>query len=99
MSSSNGAVVAVVKPVQRGVRNALPRERESLTHKFEMGGHEGYITVGLYPDGSPGEIFLAGFGKDGSFIQCMMGTWAKAMSNSLQYGQPLYKLVSNYLNM
>jgi ribonucleoside-diphosphate reductase alpha chain len=81
------------------VRVSLPRERESITHKFEIAGHEGYVTVGLYEDGSPGEIFLAGFGKDGSFIQCMMGCWAKSMSNSLQYGQPLHKLVTNYLDM
>lgn len=80
-------------------RRALPRERKSFTHKFEISGHEGYITVGLYDDGAPGEIFLNGFGKDGSFIQCMMGVWAKAMSNSLQYGQPLHKVVSNYLEM
>lgn len=99
MSSSNGGGAVVAEPAQRGVRQPLPVERQSLTHKFEMAGHEGYITVGLYPDGSPGEIFLNGFGKDGSFIQCMMGSWAKAMSNSLGYGQPLHKLVTNYLNM
>jgi ribonucleoside-diphosphate reductase alpha chain len=92
MSSSNGSSATVL-------RHSLPRERESLTHKFEIAGHEGYITVGLYEDGTPGELFLNGFGKDGSFIQCMMGVWAKAMSNSLQYGQPLHKLVSNYLDM
>lgn len=80
-------------------RVSLPAERESLTHKFEIASHEGYVHVGLYEDGSPGEIFLSGFGKDGSFIQCMMGCWAKAMSNSLQYGQPLHKLVTNYLDM
>jgi ribonucleoside-diphosphate reductase alpha chain len=80
-------------------RRALPRERQSITHKFEMAGHEGYVTVGLYDDGTPGEIFLAGFGKDGSFIQCMMGCWAKSMSASLQYGQPASKLVTNYLGM
>jgi ribonucleoside-diphosphate reductase alpha chain len=66
---------------------------------FEIAGHEGYVTVGLYEDGSPGELFLNGFGKDGSFIQCMMGCWAKSMSNALQYGQPLHKLVTNYLDM
>jgi ribonucleoside-diphosphate reductase alpha chain len=97
MSSSNGhtAVVAAPSPT----RSALSRERKSLTHKFEIAGHEGYVTVGLYEDGSPGELFLNGFGKDGSFIQCMMGCWAKSMSNALQYGQPLHKLVTNYLDM
>lgn len=92
MSFTNGTAVAAA-------RHALPRERQSLTHKFEIAGHEGYITVGVYEDGSPGEIFLAGFGKDGSFIQCMMSVWAKSLSNALQYGQPLHKLVTNYLDM
>jgi ribonucleoside-diphosphate reductase alpha chain len=95
MLSSNGtATIAAATS-----RNALSRERQSLTHKFEIAGHEGYVTVGLYEDGRPGEIFLAGFGKDGSFIQCMMGCWAKSMSNALQYGQPLAKLVTNYIDM
>jgi ribonucleoside-diphosphate reductase alpha chain len=98
MSSSNGAA-AVVAAVAAPPRSALPRERKSLTHRFEIAGHEGYVTVGLYEDGSPGELFLNGFGKDGSFIQCMMGCWAKSMSNALQYGQPLHKLVTNYLDM
>lgn len=89
--SANGTVAVM--------RHALPRERRSMTHKFEIAGHEGYVTVGIYEDGSVGELFLNGFGKDGSFIQCMMGVWAKAMSNSLQYGQPLHKLVTNYLDM
>jgi ribonucleoside-diphosphate reductase alpha chain len=80
-------------------RTSLPAERPSVTHKFVISGHEGYITVGLYTDGAPGEIFLRGFGKDGSFVQCMMNAWAKAMSNSLQYGQPVAKLVTNYLDM
>jgi ribonucleoside-diphosphate reductase alpha chain len=95
LHNGNGAVIA---PAETS-RSALSRERKSLTHKFEIAGHEGYITVGLYDDGRPGEVFLNGFGKDGSFIQCMMGCWAKSMSVSLQHGQPLYKLVSNYLEM
>jgi ribonucleoside-diphosphate reductase alpha chain len=102
MSSSNGSAVTLPRPASSptpGSRHALSRERESLTHKFEIAGHEGYITVGFYEDGKIGEIFLAGFGKDGSFIQCMMSVWAKAMSNSLQYGQPLYKLITNYMGM
>jgi ribonucleoside-diphosphate reductase alpha chain len=79
-------------------RSPLPRERESVTGKFTIAGHEGYVVVGLYADGAPGEIFLHGFGKDGSFTQCMMETWAKSMSNALQYGQPVLKLVTNYLD-
>lgn len=100
MPSSNGNGSVAVRPEREpGTRTPLPRERQSLTHKFEFGGHEGYVTVGFYPDGDVGEIFLNGFGKDGSFIQCMMGCWAKAMSNSLQYGQPLTKVITNYLGM
>lgn len=95
--SSNGT--ALGSEQSSSVREFMPRERKSLTHKFDLGGHEGYITVGFYEDGRPGEIFLNGFGKDGSFIQCMMGCWAKAMSNSLQHGQPIYKLITNYLEM
>jgi ribonucleoside-diphosphate reductase alpha chain len=98
-TNGNGSLPASVTPHPTTQRHSLPRERKSLTHKFEIAGHEGYITVGLYEDGTVGEIFLNGFGKDGSFIQCMMGVWAKAMSNSLQHGQPLYKLVTNYLEM
>lgn len=101
MSSTNGSTVLSngAKPPAAGVRSPLSRERKSLTHKFEIAGHEGYVTVGFYDNGQVGEIFLEGFGKDGSFIQCMMGCWAKSMSNSLQYGQPLVKLISNYLEM
>jgi ribonucleoside-diphosphate reductase alpha chain len=99
-SNGNGSIatreLAGPKP---GVRSVLARERKSLTHKFEIAGHEGYITTGFYEDGQIGEIFLEGFGKDGSFIQCMMGCWAKAMSNSLQYGQPLAKVITNYIDM
>jgi hypothetical protein len=62
MSSSNGAA-AVVAAVAAPPRSALPRERKSLTHRFEIAGHEGYVTVGLYEDGSPGELFLNGFAK------------------------------------
>ena len=82
---------------ERGVRRKLPVERRSLTHQFVVSGHQGYITVGLYDDGQPGEIFLRGFGTEGSFVQCMLDSWAKAISNSLQYGQPVVKVVTNYL--
>lgn len=98
-TNGNGSLTASTTRHTTTKREPLPRERKSLTHKFEIAGHEGYVTVGLYDDGSVGEIFLNGFGKDGSFIQCMMGCWGKAMSNSLQHGQPLHKLVTNYLEM
>jgi ribonucleoside-diphosphate reductase alpha chain len=94
--SANGTIADAVIVDRR----KLPRERQSITHKFEFGGCEGYLTVGLYEDGkTPGEFFLSGFGKDGSFIQCMMSIWAKSMSNALQYGQPLHKIITNYLDM
>lgn len=99
VSSSNGHKAAQENTPAPARRVGLPRERQSITHKFEIAGHEGYLTVGLYEDGTVGEVFLNGFGKDGSFIQCMMGCWGKALSNSLQHGQPLAKLVTNYLEM
>ena len=102
LANGNGKSVASresSESPQSANRACLPRERKSITHKFELAGHEGYVTVGLYDDGQVGEIFLNGFGKDGSFVQCMVGCWAKSMSNALQYGQPLHKLVTNYLNM
>lgn len=80
-------------------RRSMPSERPSITHKFQIGQHEGYVTAGLYEDGTLGEIFLWGFGKDGSFVQCMMGVWAKSMSNAIGYGQPVHKLVTNYLDV
>jgi ribonucleoside-diphosphate reductase alpha chain len=98
-TNGNGSHPANATPHVTTKRHALPRERKSMNHKFEIAGHEGYIIVGFYEDGTVGEIFLEGFGKDGSFIQCMMGCWAKAMSNSLQHGQPLHKLITNYLDM
>jgi ribonucleoside-diphosphate reductase alpha chain len=98
-TNGNGSRSASAESHVTTKRHALPRERKSVNHKFEIAGHEGYVIVGFYEDGSVGEIFLEGFGKDGSFIQCMMGCWAKAMSNSLQHGQPLHKLITNYLDM
>jgi ribonucleoside-diphosphate reductase alpha chain len=99
--STNGTVAAhaTSEPTAPATPRKLPRERKSLTHKFEISGHEGYIIAGLYDDGTVGEILLHGFGKDGSFIQSMMGCWGKAMSTSLQYGQPLHKVVTNNLDV
>ena len=62
------------------------RERQSLTHKFSIGGHEGYITVGMYQDGSVGEIFLTDIGKEGSTLRGMMNSFATAISIALQTG-------------
>ncbi len=77
----------------------MPRERESLTHKFSLGGHEGYITAGKYADGTVGEIFLTDIGKEGSTLRGMMNSFATAISISLQYGVPLETLVRKFAYM
>jgi ribonucleoside-diphosphate reductase alpha chain len=74
----------------------MPRERQSLTHKFSVGGHEGYITAGEYDDGTLGEIFLTDIGKEGSTIKGMMNAFATAISIGLQYGVPLETLVRKF---
>ena len=83
----------------RRQRNRLPRERESLTHKFSIAGHEGYITAGKYEDGSLGEIFLTDIGKDGSTLRGMMNAFATAISIGLQYGVPLETFVRKFSYM
>jgi ribonucleoside-diphosphate reductase alpha chain len=80
-------------------RNRMPRERESITHKFSIGGHEGYITAGKYEDGSVGEIFLTDIGKEGSTLRGMMNSFATAISIALQYGVPLETLVQKFSYM
>jgi ribonucleoside-diphosphate reductase alpha chain len=80
-------------------RRRMPRERQSLTHKFSLGGHEGYITAGLYEDGSVGEIFLTDIGKEGSTLRGMMNSFATAISIALQYGVPLETLVRKFSYM
>ncbi|HEX3519344.1 MAG TPA: vitamin B12-dependent ribonucleotide reductase [Solirubrobacteraceae bacterium] len=80
-------------------RKRMPRERQSITHKFSIGGHEGYITAGMYPDGSVGEIFLTDIGKEGSTLRGMMNSFATAISISLQYGVPLETLVQKFSYM
>ncbi len=72
----------------RAVRHKLKDERVSVTHKFNIGGHEGYIIVGLYPDGQPGEIFIK-MAKEGSTVSGLMDSFALAVSISLQHGVPL----------
>src|SRR3954470_819323 len=67
-------------------RRRMPRERQSITHKFSLGGHEGYITAGMYEDGTVGEIFLTDIGKEGSTLRGMMNSFATAISIALQYG-------------
>ena len=77
----------------------MPRERQSITHKFSLGGHEGYITAGMYEDGTVGEIFLTDIGKEGSTLRGMMNSFATAISISLQYGVPLETLVRKFAYM
>ena len=79
----------------RAVRHRLPEERASLTHKFSLGGHEGYITVGLYPSGEPGEIFIK-MAKEGSTVSGLMDSFATAISLSLQHGVPLKVLCEKF---
>ena len=76
-------------------RHRLPDERRSITHKFDIGGHEGYITVGLYEDGQPGELFLT-MAKEGSTISGFADAFAQAISYALQYGVPLQDLVDKF---
>jgi ribonucleoside-diphosphate reductase alpha chain len=80
-------------------RKRMPRTRQSITHKFSIAGHEGYITAGMYEDGSVGEIFLTDIGKEGSTLRGMMNSFATAISISLQYGVPLETLVEKFSHM
>jgi ribonucleoside-diphosphate reductase alpha chain len=79
-------------------RHRLPAERTAVTHKFEISGHEGYITVGLYPDGQPGEIFLK-MAKEGSTVSGLMDTLATSVSLALQYGVPLKDVVNKFAHV
>ncbi|MGD1090666.1 MAG: vitamin B12-dependent ribonucleotide reductase [Bryobacteraceae bacterium] len=81
--------------VYRPIRRKLPDERQSITHKFSIGGHEGYLTVGLYEDGSPGELFVT-MAKEGSTISGLMDSFATAISYALQYGVPLKFFVDKF---
>ncbi len=80
-------------------RRRMPRERQSITHKFSIGGHEGYITAGMYEDGTVGEIFLTDIGKEGSTLRGMMNSYATSISIALQYGVPLETLVQKFAYM
>jgi ribonucleoside-diphosphate reductase alpha chain len=89
------STAAQVRPL---VRRKLPDERNSLTHKFSVGGHEGYIHVGLYDTGEPGEIFIR-MAKEGSTISGLMDSFATAVSLALQHGVPLRLLVDKFSRM
>jgi ribonucleoside-diphosphate reductase alpha chain len=79
----------------RAVRHRLPDERLSITHKFNVGGHEGYLTVGLYKNGMPGELFIT-MAKEGSTVSGLMDSFACAVSISLQHGVPLKLLCEKF---
>jgi ribonucleoside-diphosphate reductase alpha chain len=85
----------VEKIVYQPKRRKLPEERQAVTHKFSIAGHEGYITVGLFEDGSPGEIFIT-MAKEGSTISGLMDNFATAISYGLQYGVPLKFYVDKF---
>lgn len=80
------------------LRKKLPEERKAITHKFDVGGHEGYITVGMYKDGKPGEIFLT-IAKEGSTISGVMDSFATAISIGLQYGVPLNTFIDKFAHV
>jgi len=82
-------------PAAKPKRERLPDTRQSLTHKFNVAGHEGYITVGLYDDGRPGELFIT-MAKEGSTVGGLMDCFGIAVSMSLQYGVPLEVLVNKF---
>ncbi|HUJ30479.1 MAG TPA: hypothetical protein VLY23_04315, partial [Candidatus Acidoferrum sp.] len=91
-----------VAPLQQDLfpgtkRRKLPAERNSITHKFSVGGHEGYLTVGKYDDGNPGEIFIK-MAKEGSTLSGIMDAFALSVSIALQYGVPLRALVDKFVN-
>ncbi|HYS05329.1 MAG TPA: LAGLIDADG family homing endonuclease [Candidatus Dormibacteraeota bacterium] len=85
----------VVEGQPRAVRRRLPDERRAITHKFSIAGHDGYVTVGMYEDGQPGEIFLV-MAKEGSVVSGLMDCFATAVSMALQYGVPLQVLVDKF---
>ena len=93
--TKGGMVGAVEGLIGQPVRRRLPDERQAITHKFEIGGHEGYVTIGLFEDGSPGEIFLV-MAKEGSTISGFADAFAQAVSYALQYGVPLQVLVDKF---
>ncbi len=94
-TSKDKEKVAAVAAVTGPTRRRLPDERHAITHKFDIAGHEGYITVGLFEDGTPGELFLV-MAKEGSTISGFADAFAQAISYALQYGVPLQDLVDKF---
>jgi len=96
--AASAAPAAEAAAEARPVRRKMADTRASLTHKFCLEGHDGYITVGLYEDGTPGEIFLS-MAKQGSTVSGLMEAFGRAISYALQYGVPLTDLVRNFSHM
>ncbi len=84
--------------VSANQRRALPGTRRSVTHKFTVAGHEGYLTIGLFGDGSPGEIFIK-MSKEGSTLSGLIQGFCRAFSLALQYGLPLQDAVDRFRGM
>jgi ribonucleoside-diphosphate reductase alpha chain len=102
VAAAVAAPIAEAAPAQQNLfpgtqRRKLSAERDSITHKFSIGGHEGYLTVGKYSDGTPGEIFIK-MAKEGSTLSGIMDAFALSVSISLQYGVPLRALVDKFVN-
>jgi ribonucleoside-diphosphate reductase alpha chain len=102
VKTEEATMAVVVEHMQRelfarAVREKMPVERASVTHKFSVGGHEGYITVGMYEDGRPGEVFIK-MAKEGSTLSGVMDGLALTISLGLQYGVPLKVFVDKLLN-
>lgn len=92
-------VISEPAPVAQALgRRRLPRTRASVTHKFTLAGHEGYLTVGKFPDGTPGELFIT-MNKEGSTISGLMDTIAKLVSMALQHNIPLRDMARNFIDM
>jgi len=79
-------------------RESLPTTRQSVTHKFQIMGHEGYLTVGLFDDGRPGEIFVK-MAKEGSTLSGLVQAFCRAFSIAMQYGLPLHEAVARFKGM
>ena len=79
-------------------RDALPPTRDSLTHKFQIMGHEGYLTIGLFSDGRPGEIFIK-MAKEGSTLSGLVQGYCRALSLAIQYGLPIVEAVKRFKGM
>ena len=96
-SATAGVVVSSLEQplVPAPYRRKLPDERQSITHKFSIGGHEGYVHVGMYDDGTPGELFIT-MSKEGSTISGLMDSFATAVSLGLQHGVPLHSFISKF---